>query len=108
MAAKIRINSELTAVEFETPEGEIFLSEELGDDGHLDALDYYTVLIKPGLPAYLGVAGDFEGLKSNTLYKLVEVKTELEEGADIELDDEDDEDGEEEDEEDEAEEVPAA
>ena len=84
--AKIRINPEHTAFEFITPDGESYSAGS-------EAMDDCTVLGS----SYLAVAGEFEGLKSNTMYKLVEIPTEVETAADIE--DDDDEDDEEEDDE---------
>ena len=86
--AKIRINPEHTAFEFITPDGESYSAGE-------EAMDDCTVLGS----SYLAVAGEFEGLKSNTMYKLVEISTEVEEGADIEDDEDEDEDEEGDDEE---------
>ena len=84
--AKIRINPEHTVFEFITPDGESYCAGS-------EAMDDCTVLGS----SYLAVAGEFEGLKSNTMYKLVEISTEVETDADIEDDDdEDDEDEEEE------------
>lgn len=80
--AKIRMNPDHTAFEFITPDGESYSAGE-------EAMDDCTVLGS----SYLAVAGEFEGLKPNTMYKLVEIPTEVEEDADIE--DEDDEENEE-------------
>ena len=72
--AKIRINPDRDIVEFVTPEGEAFQSDE-------DAFDNFSVIAIEDGPAYLAVVGDYEGLKSNTIYRLTEVPTELEEDA---------------------------
>ncbi len=95
-AAKIRINSERTEVEFVTPSGQLF-----GDDFDPDGL---TVLADDDGQIYLGVAGSHQDLKDHTVYRLVECVTVLEENAIIEEDEDDDdeeeiEDGEDEDEE---------
>jgi hypothetical protein len=96
-SAKIRINPEKTEAEFITPEGEAFGGEVntlvvLGD-------------VTEDTAVYVGVAGAFEGLKPNTIYRISEVRTDLELNAliedtdtELEIDEDEDEEDEEEDE----------
>ena len=81
MAATIRWNSEQTLYEIETPEGDVFTdSKDKGDPTALLVCDDGT--------AYLGVLEEMEGLKLNTLYRLVEVPTAVEPDVEITLEEE--------------------
>jgi len=92
MAATIRYNPDRTLFEFVNPEGEEYDAADI-------PRDCIEVIEDPdGGPAYLAVFPGWDGeLKPNTVYKLVEVPTEVIEGVemavepeDIEDDDDDD------------------
>jgi hypothetical protein len=83
--AVIRMNPEKTLIEIETPDGEEW--------GPLDwPADNLIVCAEEGQDAFVAVLEGYDGLKSNTVYQLVEVAT-LTEEAEIDPDGDDDDDG---------------
>jgi hypothetical protein len=101
MAAKIRINADRSRAEFITPEGTVHVDDLDQFDGDGESVSgILTVLgdVAEDSVVYVGVAGEYEGLQANTIYRLSPIRTELEENALIEEDDEDgDDDGDEDD-----------
>lgn len=87
MAATIRYNPDRTQFEFANPEGEEYDAADLPND-------CIEVIEDPdGGPAYLVVFPGWEGeLKPDTVYKLVEVPTEVVEGVEMSEDSEDNDD----------------
>jgi hypothetical protein len=97
MPAKMRINSEETLVELETPEGDVLGPLDIYDEEE-DAEPIFIVdEDNPNAPAYVAIVAEYEGLKARTVYQLVEVVTEVETGVDLEGEDEDEDDEDEED-----------
>jgi hypothetical protein len=87
MSAKISFNPENTLVEIETPEGS-YGPMDVPDEGDpimlVDEED-------PNALSYICIVGEYEGLKANTLYKLVPVETTVEENVDFDDDEEEEE-----------------
>lgn len=80
--AVIRMNPEKTAIEIETPDGQEW--------GPLPwPPDQLVVMAQQGGEAFLAVLEGYEGLKSNTVYALIEVDTLLEEDETILLEEPD-------------------
>lgn len=77
--AKLRFNADKTLVEIENPAGESFGPMEIPEDKIIMLCDED----EPQNPAYVAVVGDYDGLAANTLYQLVPVQTEVEEGVEL-------------------------
>lgn len=95
MTATIRTNSDETLVEIETPEGIVFgpLPMPEGDDGEPAEPIFCVDDEDPDAAAYIVTVSAYEGLKPNTMYKLVPVETVIETKAELtEEDDEEEED----------------
>jgi hypothetical protein len=98
MSAKIRINSDRSLIEIETPEGEIFgpmecPQDEKDEDGDLLLAEpiFCTDEENPDSPAYICVVSEYEGLRTNTVYQLVPITTEVQLDAELEEDEDEEE-----------------
>ena len=96
MSAKIRINSDSSLLEIETPEGDVYGPLEFPEPdngGDLGEVADPIFLVDEDNPenSFIATVSAYEGLKPNTLYRLVPVETEVELNAELEEDDEEDE-----------------
>ena len=89
--SKLTFNPDKSLVEIETPTGEVLdpVPVSFDEDGTLDPI-FLVDEENPDAPAFVAIAGEYAGLKTNTIYQLIPVLTEVEEGADLEADDDDD------------------
>jgi hypothetical protein len=89
--AKLTFNPDKSLVEIETPSGEVLdpIEVSFDEDGNLDPI-FLVDEENPDAPAFVAIAGEYAGLKTNTIYQLIPVLTEVEEGVDLEADDEED------------------
>jgi hypothetical protein len=94
MSAKIRINSDSSLVEIETPEGDIYGPMEM-PTAELEGEDADPILLLDEDNPYIATVSEHKGLKAHTVYRLVPVETTLE--LNVEMEEEDDEEEENED-----------
>ena len=92
MSAKIRINSDSSLLEIETPEGDVYGPLEFPEAPD-DETEDPIFLVDEDNPenSFIATVSAYEGLKPNTLYRLVPVETEVELNAELEEDDEEEE-----------------
>lgn len=93
MPGKFRINADSSLVEIETPEGDVYGPLEMPTAELMDEDADPIFLVDEDNPenSFIATVSEYEGLKANTLYRLVPVETELELNAELEEDEDDEE-----------------